>query len=37
MFRYHFSEAFPAAEFAKIPRVGPTVAGVARGNIGMFR
>jgi hypothetical protein len=27
----------PVAEFAKIPRVGPVIAGVARGNIGMFR
>jgi hypothetical protein len=37
MFRYHFSGAFPVAEFAKIPRVGPATAGAARGNIGMFR
>ena len=37
MFRYHVSEAFPVAEFANIPRVGPATAGAARGNIGMFR
>jgi hypothetical protein len=33
MFRYHFSGAFPVAEFAKIPRVGPATAGVARGTL----
>ena len=37
MFRYHVSGAFPVAEFAKIRRVGPVMAGAARGNIGMFR
>jgi hypothetical protein len=37
MFRYHYSQVFPVAEFAKIPRIGPVAAGQRGGNIGMFR